>query len=88
MKEVPRNGQNMQRNMIQLELVQSTVNYILTQFLHILISYFHLGTDTYPHDNGIIRAINSKYKPNKRIVGDPRHTIFVGRLHMKTDEVK
>lgn len=23
------------------------------------------GTDDYPHDKGILRALNSKYKPNK-----------------------
>lgn len=41
----------------------------------------------YPHDNGIVRAINSTYTINERVVGDPKHTIFIGRLHMKTDEV-
>lgn len=49
---------------------------------------FHFsGTDTCPHDNGIVRAINAHYKPNERIVGNPRHTIFIGKLHLKTDEV-
>lgn len=47
---------------------------------------FQTGTDTYPHDHGIIRALNSTYKPNDRVVGNPRHTIFVGCLHMKTTE--
>lgn len=46
------------------------------------------GTDTYPHDNGIVRAINANYKPNERVVGDPKRTIFIGRLHLRTDEVK
>lgn len=46
-----------------------------------------LGTDTEPHDNGIIRAINSHYKPNERAVGEPRRTIFIGRLHLRTNEV-
>lgn len=46
------------------------------------------GTDTEPHDRGIIRAINSTYKPNVRVVGEARHTVFVGRLHDKTDEEK
>lgn len=46
------------------------------------------GTDTTPHDNGLIRAINSNYKPNERVVGNPKYTIFIGRLHLKTDEVK
>ncbi|XP_055311525.1 U11/U12 small nuclear ribonucleoprotein 35 kDa protein-like [Sitodiplosis mosellana] len=44
------------------------------------------GTDTYPHDNGIVRAIKSHYKPNERVVGNPKHTIFIGRLHLRTDE--
>ncbi|XP_031640626.1 U11/U12 small nuclear ribonucleoprotein 35 kDa protein-like [Contarinia nasturtii] len=44
------------------------------------------GTDTDPHDNGIVRAINSHYKPNERVVGNPKHTIFIGRLHLRTDE--
>lgn len=46
------------------------------------------GTDTEPHDRGIVRAINSTYKPNVRVVGEARHTVFVGRLHDKTDEEK
>lgn len=46
------------------------------------------GTDSSAHDNGLIRAINSNYKPNERVVGIPKYTIFVGRLHLKTDEVK
>lgn len=45
------------------------------------------GTDTYPHDNGIVRAINTHYKPNDRVVGEPKRTIFIGRLHLRTDEV-
>lgn len=50
--------------------------------------FLGIGTDTYPHDNGIVRALKSNYKPNDRVVGDPKHTIFIGRLHLKTDEVK
>lgn len=49
--------------------------------------HYFTGTDTIPHDRGIIRAINSTYQPNERVEGDPRHTIFVGKLHIKTDEV-
>lgn len=45
------------------------------------------GTDTFPHDYGLIRAINSNYKPNERVVGNAKYTIFIGRLHLKTDEV-
>lgn len=41
-----------------------------------------------PHDRGIVRAINSKYRPNEHVKSNPRHTIFVGRLHIKTDEKK
>lgn len=44
------------------------------------------GTDEEPHDRAIIRAINSKYKPNHKVIGDPNNTIFIGRLHIKTDE--
>lgn len=55
------------------------------------LSVFHLtlciGKGTEAHDKGIIRAINSKYKPNERVLGEARHTIFIGRLHIKTDEV-
>lgn len=32
--------------------------------------------------------MNSTYKPNERVVGEPRHTIFIGRLHDRTDEDK
>lgn len=44
------------------------------------------GTDDIAHDRGVIRAMNSKYKPNKGVVGQPEHTIFVGRLSPNTDE--
>lgn len=47
----------------------------------------NVGTDTCPHDNGIVRALNSNYRPNERVVGNAKHTIFVGRLNLKTDEV-
>lgn len=45
------------------------------------------GTDTEPHDRAIVRALRSRYKPNHKVVGDAKRTIFVGRLHPKTDEV-
>lgn len=45
------------------------------------------GTDSYPHDNGIVRALNAHYKPNERVTGSAKHTIFIGRLHPRTDEV-
>ena len=44
------------------------------------------GTDEVPHDHGIVRAINSKYKPNKKVTGIPAKTIFAARLNPKTDE--
>ena len=45
------------------------------------------GTDTEPHDHGIFRAMNAKYKPNKFIVGNPDATVFVARLNRaKTNE--
>lgn len=44
------------------------------------------GTDEIPHDKGIIRGMNAKYKPNKDVIGIPEHTIFVGRLSPNTDE--
>lgn len=60
-------------------------------FLQIIIKRHQIlypGTDTTPHDNGLIRAINSHYKPNERVVGNPKYTIFIGRLHLKTNEVQ
>jgi U11/U12 small nuclear ribonucleoprotein SNRNP35 len=44
------------------------------------------GTDEKPHDRGIERALQSNYKPNKLVRGDPRCTIFVGRLSKNTSE--
>ncbi|GFU27524.1 hypothetical protein TNCV_282581 [Trichonephila clavipes] len=44
------------------------------------------GTDTVPHDHGIVRAMQAEYKPNKLVVGDPKATIFVGRLNPITEE--
>ncbi|XP_030036158.1 U11/U12 small nuclear ribonucleoprotein 35 kDa protein [Manduca sexta] len=44
------------------------------------------GTDTEPHDRAVVRAINSKYTPNKSLRGDPRNTLFVGRLNPRTTE--
>ena len=43
-------------------------------------------TDEEPHDHGIVRALNSTYKPNKDVVGDPHCTVFVARLNPKTNE--
>lgn len=44
------------------------------------------GTDTIPHDHGVVRAMQAEYKPNKLIVGDPEVTLFVGRLNRITTE--
>ncbi|XP_067935173.1 U11/U12 small nuclear ribonucleoprotein 35 kDa protein-like [Watersipora subatra] len=44
------------------------------------------GTDDYPHDKAVLRALNSSYKPNKQVEGDPLCTIFVGRLNPDTIE--
>ncbi|XP_054707070.1 U11/U12 small nuclear ribonucleoprotein 35 kDa protein-like [Uloborus diversus] len=44
------------------------------------------GTDTIPHDHGIVRAMQAEYKPNKLVIGDPKATVFVGRLNHHTDE--
>ncbi|XP_041368787.1 U11/U12 small nuclear ribonucleoprotein 35 kDa protein-like [Gigantopelta aegis] len=45
------------------------------------------GTDTDPHDHGIFRAMNAKYKPNKFVIGNSEATIFVTRLNRaKTTE--
>lgn len=46
-----------------------------------------IGTDTEPHDRAIVRALNSKYTPNRKVLGEAKRTVFVGRLHPKTDEV-
>ncbi|GBC01869.1 hypothetical protein RclHR1_04360014 [Rhizophagus clarus] len=47
------------------------------------------GTDTVPHDHGILRAQNSNYAPpsdKDDVTSDPFHTIFVGRLNPDTTE--
>lgn len=44
------------------------------------------GTDIEPHDAGIVRAVNSFYKPSYKAKGNPLHTIFVGRLSLDTTE--
>lgn len=42
------------------------------------------GTDTEPHDRGIIRAMDSDYYPNRHVKGKPECTIFVSHLNPKT----
>lgn len=44
------------------------------------------GTDTVPHDRAIVRAMEAVYKPNPLVVGDPKCTVFVGRLNPRTTE--
>lgn len=44
------------------------------------------GTDIESHDKGIIRAVNSKYKPSYKAKGHPLNTIFIGRLSLGTTE--
>ncbi|ESO87593.1 hypothetical protein LOTGIDRAFT_179268 [Lottia gigantea] len=45
------------------------------------------GTDTADiHDNGIVRALDAKYKSNKKVIGNPESTLFIARLSKKTDE--
>ncbi|XP_033749500.1 U11/U12 small nuclear ribonucleoprotein 35 kDa protein-like [Pecten maximus] len=43
-------------------------------------------TDKDPHDRGIVRAMNAKYRPNKDVVGNPENTVFIARLNPKTTE--
>jgi U11/U12 small nuclear ribonucleoprotein SNRNP35 len=44
------------------------------------------GTDTEPHDHGVIRAMNAKYRPNQKVKGEPKRTIFLSRLNADTTE--
>ena len=44
------------------------------------------GTDTQVHDRAVQRAIQARYRPNKRLTGNARRTIFVGRLSLATTE--
>lgn len=44
------------------------------------------GTDIEPHDAGVVRALNSKYKPSYKAKGNPLHTLFIGRLSLNTTE--
>jgi len=44
------------------------------------------GTDVIPHDRAIVRAMSVDYRPNKGVVGDPKCTLFVGRLNKSTSE--
>ncbi|XP_013784016.1 U11/U12 small nuclear ribonucleoprotein 35 kDa protein-like isoform X1 [Limulus polyphemus] len=44
------------------------------------------GTDTVPHDHGIVRAMQASYSPNDLVIGDPKCTLFVSRLNINTTE--
>ena len=44
------------------------------------------GTDTEPHDQGVVRAMTAVYKPNHHVQSDPNATLFVARLHPNTTE--
>ncbi|ORX81013.1 RNA-binding domain-containing protein [Anaeromyces robustus] len=48
------------------------------------------GTDTLPHDHGIVRAINSYYSLKKPVISsltsDSLKTLFIGRLNENTKE--
>ncbi|XP_061660222.1 U11/U12 small nuclear ribonucleoprotein 35 kDa protein [Syngnathoides biaculeatus] len=46
------------------------------------------GTDVEPHDRAVWRAMCTRYKPNKAVVGDPMLTLFVARLNPLTTEEK
>lgn len=72
---------------IKIGSIDGKITDYLGKYRFLYVKLFRPGTDTYPHDRGIVRALNSTYRPNERVVGNPRHTIFVGRLHRKTDEV-
>ncbi|RUS90240.1 hypothetical protein EGW08_002021 [Elysia chlorotica] len=44
------------------------------------------GTDEYPHDKAITRALQAKFKPNKYVQGKPECSVFIGRLGPNTTE--
>ncbi|KAK0055272.1 U11/U12 small nuclear ribonucleoprotein 35 kDa protein [Biomphalaria pfeifferi] len=44
------------------------------------------GTDEYPHDRAISRAMGSTYKPNRYVQGIPECTVFIGRLSPNSTE--
>lgn len=46
------------------------------------------GTDTTPHDKGLVRAMNARFDATKdpQIHGDPYATLFVARLSFSTAE--
>ncbi|RNA11825.1 U11 U12 small nuclear ribonucleo 35 kDa [Brachionus plicatilis] len=44
------------------------------------------GTDEKPHDHGIVRAISSRYVPNKGVNTNSTRTLFVAGLNFQTNE--
>ena len=44
------------------------------------------GTDTYPHDRGIVRALAADFRPNRTKVKDPKLTLFVSKLDESVTE--
>lgn len=44
------------------------------------------GSGDYVHDKACLRAVQSRYRVDKKVVGDPERTIFVGRLNPLTSE--
>lgn len=44
------------------------------------------GTDTKPHDHGIVRAMQATFTPNDKVIGNPKLTIFVSQLNPQTSE--
>ncbi|XP_046844622.1 U11/U12 small nuclear ribonucleoprotein 35 kDa protein-like isoform X2 [Xenia sp. Carnegie-2017] len=55
-------------------------------FYHPLYAGSIDGTDVYPHDKAVIRAMLSTYRPNKNVTGDQSKTLFVARLSKDTGE--
>lgn len=56
------------------------------QFYHPLMAGSIDGTDIIPHDKAVIRACRSKYRPNKKVVGDPTKTLMIRHLSKNTNE--
>lgn len=44
------------------------------------------GTDTYPHDHGIVRACSASFHPNVSKLKNPKLTLFVSRLDRSITE--
>lgn len=44
------------------------------------------GIGSVPHDNGVIRAQTSAYRPNPSLTNNPKSTLFVARLDKHVTE--